>query len=139
MRVAHIEHGGAHSRVRGGRLCERLLVATGDDDVVAEAMERFRERAPDPRAAASDEDGVACRFHRSKSRPSAKLGNESGRCGRLPIRSGLQRDCDSSPVCEEPTSFADVDTLNARLNRGIDRALNDETCDAPLALRRQIR
>ena len=47
---------------RGG-FVERFLSAAGDDDLIAEAMESFRQAASDSGAAAGDEDCVISQLH----------------------------------------------------------------------------
>jgi len=41
----------------------RFLSATGDDDLIAQAMESFCQSAADARSAAGNKDGVVRGFH----------------------------------------------------------------------------
>ena len=55
-RVLDVECDGGHAGVGGGRLVQQSLAAPGDDDLIAEGVERLSERAADARAAAGDEN-----------------------------------------------------------------------------------
>jgi hypothetical protein len=53
----------AHARICGQRGFQMSLATPGDDDLVAASVQRFGQSAPDARAAAGDEDGIAGEFH----------------------------------------------------------------------------
>ena len=61
--VFDVEHGRRHAGIGGDCFIEHLFAAAGDDDVIAEFVERLGETAADTGAAAGDEDGVASGVH----------------------------------------------------------------------------
>ncbi len=61
--VLDVEDGGGHAGVGGDGLIEHGLAPAGDDDFVAESVERLGEGAADARTAAGDEDGISSGFH----------------------------------------------------------------------------
>lgn len=52
-----------HPRMRSGNLVYEPLATSGDDDPVAELMERFRQTSADAARAAGDENCVASQTH----------------------------------------------------------------------------
>jgi len=64
--ILDVEDGGGHTRVRGDGVVEELFATAGDDDLVAQCVEGFREAAADTGAAASDKDRVTGGVHRDE-------------------------------------------------------------------------
>jgi len=63
--VHHVDGERRHAGIGRCHLVECLLPAAGDDHLVAELVESFRQRPADAGIAAGDENGVACHLHAS--------------------------------------------------------------------------